>query len=53
EHNENSKIYALNKLNTLVDVFWAEIADSVTKVESLYEEETFKHRELAALVSSK
>ncbi|CAF0936152.1 unnamed protein product, partial [Didymodactylos carnosus] len=53
EQNENSKIYALNKLNTLVDVFWAEIADSVAKVESLYEEETFKHRELAALVSSK
>jgi 26S proteasome regulatory subunit N2 len=50
-------------------VFWPEISDSISKVyvfknlilvfilrlfsESLYEDETFKHRELAALVSSK
>lgn len=47
------KSYALQKLNTLVDAFWAEIADSVSKIEILYEDASFPDRELAALVASK
>jgi 26S proteasome regulatory subunit N2 len=45
--------YALKQLNSLVDMFWAEIADSITTIEMLYENEDFKERELAALVASK
>ena len=45
--------YALSKLNDLVSEFWAEIAHSITKIEVLYEDETFEHRKLAALVASK
>ena len=47
------KYFALQKLNYIVNQFWAEISESVDKVEMLYEDETFKHRNLAALVASK
>ncbi|CAF1200527.1 unnamed protein product [Rotaria sordida] len=53
ENTEKGPVYALHRLNAIVDVFWPEISDSISKVESLYEYENFKHRELAALVSSK
>ncbi|CAF0923796.1 unnamed protein product [Rotaria sp. Silwood1] len=53
ENTEKGPVYALHRLNAIVDVFWPEISDSISKVESLYEDENFKHRELAALVSSK
>ena len=32
EPEEQLKIYALEKLNALVDLFWAEISDSVSKM---------------------
>ena len=32
ESEEDLKIYALQKLNTLVDQFWAEISDAVSKM---------------------
>lgn len=47
------KIFALGKLNTVVDEFWAEISEVIAKIEVLYEDEAFPHRELAALVASK
>ena len=63
ETEEKLKVYALEKLNSIVDLFWAEIADSVSKMyssdfietisEVLYENEAFKSRNLAALVASK
>ncbi|CAF4094844.1 unnamed protein product, partial [Rotaria sordida] len=53
ENTEKGPVYALHRLNAIVDVFWPEISDKISKVESLYEYENFKHRELAALVSSK
>lgn len=53
DESEELQIYALKKLNTIVDQFWAEISDSVSKIEVLYEDEQFKHRNLAALVASK
>jgi 26S proteasome regulatory subunit N2 len=53
ENSEELQIYALKKLNTIVDQFWAEISDSVSKIEVLYENEQFKYRNLAALVASK
>ncbi|KAK6347340.1 proteasome regulatory particle base subunit [Orbilia brochopaga] len=45
--------YALEQLDILVDEYWSEIADSLAKIESLYENEKFPHRQLAALVASK
>ncbi|KAJ3331616.1 26S proteasome non-ATPase regulatory subunit 1, partial [Blyttiomyces sp. JEL0837] len=53
ENEEALKVFSLNQLNDIVDQFWAEISDSVPKIEILYEDEGFKHRELAALVASK
>ncbi|KAL4219945.1 26S proteasome non-ATPase regulatory subunit 1 [Mactra antiquata] len=47
------KVFALEKLNKIVDQFWAEISESIDKIEVLYEESGFKHRDLAALVASK
>jgi len=47
------KEFALQKLNEIVNEFWAEISASISKIEILYEDETFKARQLAALVASK
>jgi len=47
------QIHALNQLNTLTEQFWPEIADSLPRIEELYEDEKFGSRKLAALVASK
>jgi len=47
------KLFSLQKLNQIVDVFWAEISEAVDKVEMMYEDESFEHRNLAALLASK
>ncbi|KAL5221940.1 hypothetical protein ABZP36_026653 [Zizania latifolia] len=47
------KLHALANLNSLVHVFWPEISTSVPAIESLYEDEEFDQRQLAALVVSK
>ncbi|KAF2361483.1 Proteasome/cyclosome repeat [Trinorchestia longiramus] len=47
------QVFALERLNEIIDVFWPEIADSVQKIEALQENESFSKRELAALVVSK
>ena len=47
------KLFALQKLDKVVDMFWPEVSESVDKIEMLYEDESFKHRELSALVASK
>ncbi|KAJ8620332.1 hypothetical protein MRB53_028861 [Persea americana] len=54
--NENHpvlKLHALSNLNTFVDYFWPEISTSVPTIESLYEDDEFDQRQLAALVVSK
>ncbi|KAL8486841.1 hypothetical protein ACS0TY_023512 [Phlomoides rotata] len=54
--NENHpalKLHALSNLNTFVDYFWPEISTSVPIIESLYEDEEFDQRQLAALLVSK
>ena len=45
--------YALHQLATLVDVFWADIADSASRLEILYEDASFADRQLAALVAAR
>ncbi|KAL8026545.1 hypothetical protein ABFX02_14G035400 [Erythranthe guttata] len=47
------KLHALSNLNTYVDYFWPEISTSVPIIESLYEDEGFEQRQLAALLVSK
>lgn len=47
------QVLALQKLKQVVDFNWAEIADHLPKIESLYEDETFPQRELAAYLASK
>jgi 26S proteasome regulatory subunit N2 len=54
-------VFALQKLNDVVDIFWAEISDAIDKMyfssskfsEILYEKDNFGQRQLAALVASK
>jgi len=53
EKNPDVQDAALKRLNEVVDEFWAEIGDSIAKIEVLYENESFKGRKLAALVASK
>eukprot|EP00126_Sphaerothecum_destruens_P004013 Sdes_comp17882_c0_seq1m7144 len=47
------KAFALEKLNVLVDTFWAEISDAIGKIEIFYEDEKFPQRKLASLIASK
>lgn len=47
------KLHALNNLNVFMEQFWPEISADIGQIESLYEDEHFEHRRLAALVASK
>ncbi|POW20499.1 hypothetical protein PSHT_03395, partial [Puccinia striiformis] len=49
------KTYALEQLDKLVYEFWAEVADGISKIEVMYEDESLPAttRSLAALVASK
>ncbi|KAI5069483.1 hypothetical protein GOP47_0015784 [Adiantum capillus-veneris] len=47
------KLHALTNINTFVDIFWHEISTDITSLESLYEDDSFDQRPLAALVVSK
>ncbi|XP_011503655.1 PREDICTED: 26S proteasome non-ATPase regulatory subunit 1 [Ceratosolen solmsi marchali] len=47
------KVFALKKLDMIVDEFWPEISEAIEKIEILHEDRNFNHHELAALVASK
>ncbi|KAG7205890.1 hypothetical protein KM043_007819 [Ampulex compressa] len=47
------KVFALKKLDMIVDEFWPEISEAIEKIEILHEDKTFNQHELAALVASK
>ncbi|KAK9325415.1 hypothetical protein V1517DRAFT_336021 [Lipomyces orientalis] len=53
EPDQSLQVYSLENLNQLADEFWAEIADYVTKIEELYEDDKFPQSKLTALVASK
>lgn len=53
EHDASLKSHALTSLNGVVDQLWAEIANNIADLEELFEDATFDHRNLAALVISK
>ena len=37
----------------MVDTHWAEIADHLSEIERIYEDESFSHKNLAAFLASK
>lgn len=45
--------YALQRLHDNVHLHWAEMSNDITRIEELYEDESFPDRQLAALVASK
>ena len=47
------RLHALQMLNRVVHQFWYQIAGSLAAVEAHFEDESFGHQELAALVASK
>ncbi|XP_014211942.1 26S proteasome non-ATPase regulatory subunit 1-like [Copidosoma floridanum] len=47
------KVFALQKLDKVVDEFWPEISEAIEKIEILHEDRNFNYHELAALVASK
>ena len=53
EEDEGLRLHALQSLNSVVHEYWYQIASSIASVEAFYEDEEFKHRDLAALVASK
>ncbi|XP_076924514.1 26S proteasome non-ATPase regulatory subunit 1 homolog A-like [Bidens hawaiensis] len=53
EPHPSLKLHALSNLNAFVDHFWPEISTTVPIIESLYEDEDFDQRQLAALLVSK
>lgn len=53
EPDYSLKTYALESIDSHVDQLWAEIADHITQIEELYEDEKFPAPQLAALVASK
>lgn len=53
ENQTELKVFALSKLDQIVDEFWAEISEAIEKIEILYEDQQFPHRKMAALVAAK
>ncbi|KAL9232768.1 hypothetical protein vseg_007838 [Gypsophila vaccaria] len=53
ENHPSLKLHALCNLNNFAQFFWPEISPSIPLIESLYEDEEFPERALAALVVSK
>lgn len=47
------QVFALKRLDETVDAVWPDVADEVTAIEVLYEDDAFPERQLAALVASK
>jgi 26S proteasome regulatory subunit N2 len=47
------KIFALQTLNDDIDTVWTEVAGALGQIESLYEDDAFPERKLAALVLAK
>ncbi|KAF2140844.1 uncharacterized protein K452DRAFT_359291 [Aplosporella prunicola CBS 121167] len=53
EPDAEVRSFALHRLNEEIDLLWPEVAGSVGQIETLYEDESFPERELAALVAAK
>lgn len=47
------QVYALRKINQVVDHQWHEISDQLPRIESLMDDENFPEKQLAASIASK
>lgn len=53
EEEASLKVFGLEKINSIVDIYWPELADYIFKIEELCEDPDFVGNELANLVASK
>uniref|UniRef100_A0A8C9GL47 26S proteasome non-ATPase regulatory subunit 1 n=1 Tax=Piliocolobus tephrosceles TaxID=591936 RepID=A0A8C9GL47_9PRIM len=53
EEEANLKLFGLQKLNAIVDIYWPELADYICKIEELCADNNFIGKDLANLVASK
>lgn len=53
EPRQELKVFALKKLDDMVDEFWPEISESIEKIEMLHEDRVFTENKVAGLVASK
>lgn len=53
EPDVDLKVHALESIYAHVDDLWAEIANKINDIEDLFDDDSFTHRSLAALVASK
>ncbi|KFA65864.1 hypothetical protein S40285_04669 [Stachybotrys chlorohalonatus IBT 40285] len=53
EEEPELRVFALQTLNEDIDTVWFEVAESLSQIEALYEDESFPERQLAALVLAK
>ncbi|XP_055849637.1 26S proteasome non-ATPase regulatory subunit 1 [Episyrphus balteatus] len=53
EQMPDLKVFALKKLDNIVDEFWPEISESIEKIEMLHEDRAFPENKLAGIVASK
>ncbi|KAL4984048.1 armadillo-type protein [Aspergillus falconensis] len=53
EPDSELKVFALQTLDSQIDLLWTEVVDAIPQIEALYEDEDFPERELAALVAAK
>ena len=53
EEDDDIKSIALDRIERLVDGYWAEISDYITDLESLYTSNSKVNKDLVALILSK
>ena len=53
DEEPDTQVFAVGKLDSVVNEFWPEIADSIGKIERLVEDKQFASRKAAALLASK
>jgi hypothetical protein len=53
EQDEKLQAHALRSLLKIVDVAWAEVSSSVSRIEAFAEDDSFAQHELASLLASK
>ncbi len=53
EPDAGLRLHGLRTLNAIVHQFWFQIAGSLASIEAHFEDESFGHQDLAALVASK
>lgn len=53
DNGQGAQLEAIRQLTSMVDTFWTEVADSITQLEELFEDEHFSAKDEAAFLLSK